>query len=85
MVYSDVCDLIDVGGSLARLLARFEIADRPGQQVGYVPQTIMYVPVASNSIGSILLELYDAFGELPPFASGNNCVVHATFHFRKRV
>ena len=83
IVYSDVGEFLDTGGMLTRHLARFDVTDRPGQQVSYAPNQPIYVPVAKSDIDYITIFLRDEYGRIPPFAVGHDCSVSVKLHFRK--
>jgi hypothetical protein len=84
IVYSDVGDYIQTGGILTPHLARFPVTAAPGAQVSYVANPPCYVPVTRTHIDSILLQLYDPYGEPPPFSTRHECIVSVKLHFRLR-
>jgi hypothetical protein len=82
IVYSDVGEYLDTGGMLTRHLARFDVSDRPGQQVSYAPHQPIYVPVSKSEIDYITIYLRDEYGRVPPFSKDHDCSVSVKLHFR---
>ena len=82
IVYSNVGEYIETGGTLTPHLASFAVNAEPGTQVSYVANPPTFVPISQSYIDSIYIQLNDEHGKPPPFSTNHLNSVCVKLRFR---